>query len=472
MKGLFLSSRKLARDDRGFSLVELIVVIAIMAILAGVGVAGYGKYIEYANKKADVTTVGNILRALDTNTLAITSDLPEQLSSEGIQFPVGFVVLSNKTMTDGAGNTGTALVMQTDKASLVETIEAAYGEDYKNTLKLKSDVWTGASFPSFFDKGEEMSKKVNTLGTGLLSILEFMDTTGLNDYISFSIVADDHDSSADLFVDFADKVVQKDSEKDTETKKSEFLTNWNNAKDNSYDSYGFGLKGREYYSAARASYNSGFSSYVVDQGDAPTGIKDIHGTHDCDAHAASIDSFGQKAGDLVKEEGTEMINSKYPSNGSWADKIANGAASGALIVLQGAINNTGSTKDMILPYTVCNRAFTNTSEGFAFQTCSVCEALYTQYVDSGACAQNGSAFYDTMLTVSEAGREKLNSGVSSDEFFTWMNAQTKAFSDMYNNVQTLTQGKSCIVITVYSKDGLLSYEVAPIIANPRAEAAE
>ena len=70
MKGLFLSSRKLARDDRGFSLVELIVVIAIMAILAGVGVAGYTKYIAYANKKADSTMVGNVMRAIETASYA------------------------------------------------------------------------------------------------------------------------------------------------------------------------------------------------------------------------------------------------------------------------------------------------------------------------------------------------------------------------------------------------------------------
>ena len=454
---------KMKHNNKGFSLVELIVVIAIMAILGGVGTAGYTKYIAHANKNADLTTVGNVMRVLDTNTLAINADLPEQISSEGIQFPIGFVVLSNEEMTDDDGNTGTAIVLQNDKTTLVDSIEAGFGENYSNSLKLKSNIWSGASFPTFFNKGEEMVGKVNTLGTGLVKILGSIGASNGTLTLgstSLKITEEGHDNAADLFLDFADKAVQKNNTtKDAETKKNEFLTNWNNAKDSTYNGYGFGLTGREYYSAARAAYNSSFASYVEEQGTSPNDLpNEIEGSHDFEKHAELISGFGIKAGTAIRQEGEEKISSL-----NW---FLQGAANLALGIAESTINNGRDTKDMIFPYTVCDNAFTDTSAGFEFQNCPICKALYEKYTDSGACSENGAAFYDTMLTASSAGRDKL-ADMTSDEFFAWMSDQTKAFSEMYNNVQTLTTGKSSIVITIHSKDGLLTYDVMPAEANPR-----
>ena len=78
----------------GFTLVELIVVIAIMAILAGVGTVGYSGYITNANKNADKVLVGNIIRAIETGVYSTMFELDDSFALSGIEYPVGYVVLS------------------------------------------------------------------------------------------------------------------------------------------------------------------------------------------------------------------------------------------------------------------------------------------------------------------------------------------------------------------------------------------
>lgn len=51
--------------NKGFSLVELIVVIAIMAILVGVAVPVYTSYIEKANDAADIQAIDNLDHACE-----------------------------------------------------------------------------------------------------------------------------------------------------------------------------------------------------------------------------------------------------------------------------------------------------------------------------------------------------------------------------------------------------------------------
>lgn len=63
--------------NKGFSLVELIVVIAIMAILVGVAVPVYTSYISSANEKVDAQYVDELQRAADTLVIDIEADLTE-----------------------------------------------------------------------------------------------------------------------------------------------------------------------------------------------------------------------------------------------------------------------------------------------------------------------------------------------------------------------------------------------------------
>lgn len=108
-------------NNKGFSLVELIVVIAIMAILAAVAVVGFSMYIPKAQQASDKQMVGDIEYVLSLH----AQSNPEDLSS-------GYVVLT----------TGDA---QASSGFVTDVLVATYGENWAKELKLAYGEWTSES---------------------------------------------------------------------------------------------------------------------------------------------------------------------------------------------------------------------------------------------------------------------------------------------------------------------------------------
>lgn len=70
----FLNKKK--NDNKGFSLVELIIVVAIMAILVGLLAPQYLKYVEKSRKSADASNLDEMVRAIQIYAADAEETLP------------------------------------------------------------------------------------------------------------------------------------------------------------------------------------------------------------------------------------------------------------------------------------------------------------------------------------------------------------------------------------------------------------
>lgn len=118
----FLRDKK--KDNKGFTLVELVIVVAILAILVGILAPQYTKYVEKSRKAADASNLENLVTVVKT----AASD-----STDTIAAGTYTITLSNKAKVSVTNN-------GQPSEALNKVFDEFAGNDWANT-KLKSKKW-------------------------------------------------------------------------------------------------------------------------------------------------------------------------------------------------------------------------------------------------------------------------------------------------------------------------------------------
>lgn len=397
------------KTNKGFSLVELIVVIAIMAIIAAVAIPVYNIYIENSQKKADSALLVEIITSIQKTAQDMKIDEPAQMSSEGIKMPLGFIIITQNGTT----------VEQGSKTDIDQMLKNAYGESYTTELKLKSDVWK-STVPTFYKDADQIYEKLEDSA----ALIALASSAGLGDDLFGANI----DSKEDFVVGLANEVTKAELTED------KFVEHWlavgAASESKAMTDVGFGLNGRQNYSAVRSAYNASFTSYMKQNG------------HDS-GHAEKIDNYmshvaGGK-GTLASIVGISGIPQVICRNA---------------FIQQEAEKNWGTykTDSYHLPSEVKN--------------CSECRRLYEQYVttDVEICEENARAFYQTMKALSSSSDKALASG----DFFGYYRNTLQDAANMYDALaQKIPSTGSCAVITVYSINGVISADIVPVEADSR-----
>ena len=287
---------------------------------------------------------------------------------------------------------------------LYQAIYAAYGD--LSGLKLKYDGWTsdeGVDFATFYSGAPGVMSSMESL-SGILAWLSTSDLFG-------GYVEGEYANEEEVLSAVTDKILT------THSTKEEWLAVWNSAGDKTWDSEGFGLSGRENYSAVRMAYNTGFATYL-----SANGVSDTY--------CSIIKNFNAQ----------EILGYGMPG------LVCTDAFTDSASPLKGKFESAGD------------------SSGEEFNKVA---DLFEKYKNSETCSENGQVFYNTMITFDETEEFATDpNNIYGGDMFDYYNAYVNEISALYTEAQNAVKDGSILIIVTVN-NGELAFQVSPSAANPR-----
>ena len=135
---LKLINRK-KKDNKGFTLVELVIVVAILAILVGILAPQYTKYVEKSRKAADASNLENLVTAFKT----VASDGSED-HVDADTYTITITKTGSSISESGKFNQE---IKKNDsyRPGFAKVFDSFVGENWRSDIKLKSKKWENAN---------------------------------------------------------------------------------------------------------------------------------------------------------------------------------------------------------------------------------------------------------------------------------------------------------------------------------------
>lgn len=170
---MFKFSNKKRKDNKGFSLVELVIVIAIMAILVGILAPQYTKYVEKTRKAADASNMDEMVKvvkvyaadpanelAADTYTIIITHNAGTTVSEncpDGLKAELNASIPKWNTTTTKSKKWGVNGVAANIIANVIVNSEGGTSVTYTTGDATGTDT-TNNKFAQYMSSGEAKAK--------------------------------------------------------------------------------------------------------------------------------------------------------------------------------------------------------------------------------------------------------------------------------------------------------------------------